>query len=130
VLPSNPPEILTAIRIAFRPGWSTLVATERIAATCGVGHFVRSASRFLAIDFVFVGIGMIAICAFAFSFAMRLVKRWLAPWKGQAQSSARRSLLRQRMLSEVAEGHLPDANLSRFSDKYSFIDSGYCLRIK
>jgi taurine transport system permease protein len=83
VLPSALPEILTGIRIAFAVGWSILVAAELIAATRGIGHFVMSASQFLATDFVFVGIGMIAICAFAFSLAMRLVERWLVPWKGQ-----------------------------------------------
>lgn len=83
VLPSALPEILTGIRIAFAVGWSTLVAAELIAATRGIGHFVMSASQFLATDFVFVGIGVIAICAFAFSFAMRMLERWLVPWKGQ-----------------------------------------------
>jgi taurine transport system permease protein len=42
-----------------------------------------SASHFLATDVVFVGIGIIAACAFAFSFAMRLLEAWLVPWKGQ-----------------------------------------------
>lgn len=83
VLRSALPEILTGIRIAFAVGWSTLVAAELIAATRGIGHFVMSASQFLVTDFVFVGIGMIAICAFAFSLAVRLVERWLVPWKGQ-----------------------------------------------
>lgn len=83
VLPSALPEILTGIRIAFAVGWSTLVAAELIAATRGIGHFVMSASQFLATDFVFVGIGVIAIAAFAFSFAMRMLERWLVPWKGQ-----------------------------------------------
>lgn len=84
VLPSALPEILTGTRIAFGVGWSTLVAAELIAATRGIGHFVMSASQFLATDFVFVGIGVIAICAFAFSFAMRALERWLVPWKGQS----------------------------------------------
>ncbi len=84
VLPSALPEILTGTRIALGVGWSTLVAAELIAATHGIGHFVMSASQFLATDFVFVGIGVIALCAFVFSFAMRLLERWLAPWKGQA----------------------------------------------
>jgi ABC-type nitrate/sulfonate/bicarbonate transport system permease component len=26
---------------------------------------------------------VIALCAFAFSFAMRMIERWLVPWKGQ-----------------------------------------------
>ncbi len=84
VLPSALPEILTGTRIAFGVGWSTLVAAELIAATQGIGHFVMSASQFLATDFVFVGIGVIAICAFAFSFAMRALERWLVPWTGQS----------------------------------------------
>jgi taurine transport system permease protein len=84
VLPSALPEILTGTRIALGVGWSTLVAAELIAATQGIGHFVMSASQFLATDFVFVGIGVIAVCAFAFSFGMRLLERWLVPWKGQS----------------------------------------------
>jgi taurine transport system permease protein len=84
VLPSALPEILTGTRIAVGVGWSTLVAAELIAATQGIGHFVMSASQFLATDYVFVGIGVIALCAFAFSFGMRLLERWLAPWKGQS----------------------------------------------
>jgi len=84
VFPSALPEILTGIRIALSVGWGTLVAAELIAATRGIGHFIMSASQFLATDFVFVGIAIIALCAFAFSFIMRLIERWLVPWKGQS----------------------------------------------
>jgi len=55
VLPSALPEILTGIRISLGVGWGTLVAAELIAATRGIGHFIMSASQFLATDFVFVG---------------------------------------------------------------------------
>ena len=83
VLPSALPEILTGIRIALGVGWSTLVAAELIAATRGIGYMVMSASHFLATDAVFVGIVIIAACAFAFSFGMRLLESWLVPWKGK-----------------------------------------------
>lgn len=83
VLPSALPEILTGIRIALGVGWSTLVAAELIAATRGIGFMVMSASHFLATDAVFVGIVIIAACAFAFSLAMRLLEHWLLPWKGK-----------------------------------------------
>jgi taurine transport system permease protein len=83
VLPSALPEILTGIRISLGVGWGTLVAAELIAATRGIGYLIMSASQFLATDVVFVGIGIIAACAFAFSFAMRLLEAWLVPWKGQ-----------------------------------------------
>ena len=84
VLPSALPEILTGTRIALGVGWSTLVAAELIAATRGIGYLIMSASQFLATDVVFVGIGIIAVCAFAFSFGMRPLERWLVPWKGQS----------------------------------------------
>lgn len=83
VLPSALPEILTGIRISLGVGWGTLVAAELIAATRGIGYLIMSASQFLATDVVFVGIEIIAACAFAFTFAMRLLEAWLVPWKGQ-----------------------------------------------
>jgi taurine transport system permease protein len=83
VLPSALPEILTGIRISLGVGWGTLVAAELIAATRGIGYLITSASQFLATDVVFVGIGIIAACAFAFTFVMRLLEAWLVPWKGQ-----------------------------------------------
>jgi taurine transport system permease protein len=84
VFPSALPEILTGMRIALGVGWGTLVAAELIAATRGIGYLIMSASQFLATDVVFVGIGIIAACAFAFSLVMRALERWLAPWKGQS----------------------------------------------
>ena len=83
VLPSALPEILTGIRIALGVGWGTLVAAELIASTRGIGFMVMSASHFLATDAVFVGIAVIAACAFGFSIAMRLLEGWLVPWKGK-----------------------------------------------
>ncbi|MGO7718960.1 ABC transporter permease subunit, partial [Rhizobium johnstonii] len=71
VLPSALPEILTGILIALGVGWGTLVAAELIASTRGIGFMIMSASQFLATDVVFVVIGIIAICAFTFSAAIR-----------------------------------------------------------
>ncbi|WP_433694572.1 ABC transporter permease subunit [Herbaspirillum seropedicae] len=84
VLPSALPEILTGIRIALGVGWSTLVAAELIASNRGIGYMIMSASHFLATDAVFVGIALIATCAFAFSYGMRLLERALVPWKGKS----------------------------------------------
>ncbi|WFR98070.1 ABC transporter permease subunit [Rhizobium tumorigenes] len=84
VLPSALPEILTGIRIALGVGWGTLVAAELIAATRGIGFMIMSASQFLATDVVFVGIGIIAACAFAFTLMMSALEAWLVPWKGKS----------------------------------------------
>nr|WP_199534788.1 ABC transporter permease subunit [Rhodoferax lacus] len=83
VLPSALPEILTGIRIALGVGWGTLVAAELIAANRGIGYLIMSASHFLATDAVFVGIAIIAVCAFGFTVAMRLLEGRLVPWKGK-----------------------------------------------
>ena len=83
VLPSALPEILTGVRIAFGIGWGTLVAAELIASTRGIGFMIMSASQFLATDVVFVGIGIIAICAFAFTAGIRILEAVLVPWKGK-----------------------------------------------
>ena len=82
VLPGALPEILTGLRIAVSVGWSTLVAAELIAATRGIGFMIMSAAQFLATDVVFVGIGVIAACALAFSLGLRRLERWLVPWQG------------------------------------------------
>lgn len=82
VLPGALPDILTGLRIAVSVGWSTLVAAELIAATRGIGYMIMSAAQFLATDVVFVGIGVIAACALAFSSGLRRLERWLVPWRG------------------------------------------------
>lgn len=84
VFPSALPEILTGIRIALGVGWGTLVAAELIAANRGIGYMIMSASHFLATDAVFVGIAIIAACAFSFTLAMRLLESMLVPWKGKS----------------------------------------------
>jgi taurine transport system permease protein len=83
VFPTALPEILTGVRIAFGVGWSTLVAAELIASNRGIGYMIMSASQFLATDVVFVGIAIIAACAFTFGAAVRLLERVLVPWKGK-----------------------------------------------
>jgi len=83
IFPSALPEILTGTRIALGVGWGTLVAAELIAATRGVGFMIMSASHFLATDVVFVGIIIIAILAFGFSYGIRALERVLVPWKSK-----------------------------------------------
>ena len=83
VLPSALPEILTGFRISLGVGWGTLVAAELIASTRGIGYMIMSASNFLATDVVFVGIAVIAVWAFVFSYALRWLEGLLVPWKGK-----------------------------------------------
>ncbi len=82
ILPGALPEILTGLRIGL---WSTLVAAELIAATCGLGFMVQSAGEFLATDVVLAGIAVIAIIAFLLELGLRALQRRLTPWHGEVQ---------------------------------------------
>ena len=85
ILPGALPEILTGLRIGLGVGWSTLVATELIAATRGLGFMVQSAGEFLATDVVLAGIAVIAIIAFLLELGLRALQRRLTPWHGEVQ---------------------------------------------
>jgi len=83
ILPAAMPEILTAMRIGIGFGWTTLVAAEMVAATQGIGYMVLSASQFLQTPIVIMGIVIIAVIAYLFDLAMRVLERKLVPWKGR-----------------------------------------------
>ncbi|MBJ3815818.1 taurine ABC transporter permease TauC [Shimwellia pseudoproteus] len=85
ILPGALPEILTGLRIGLGVGWSTLVASELIAATRGLGFMVQSAGEFLATDVVLAGIAVIAIIAFILELGLRALQRRLTPWRGEMQ---------------------------------------------
>lgn len=85
ILPGAMPEILTGLRIGLGVGWSTLVATELIAATRGLGFMVQSAGEFLATDVVLAGITVIALIAFTLELGLRALQRRLTPWHGEQQ---------------------------------------------
>jgi taurine transport system permease protein len=84
ILPNALPDILTGIRIGLGVGWSTLVASELVAATRGLGFMVQSAGQFLATDVVVSGILVIAFVAFAIELGLRWLQKRLVPWHGQA----------------------------------------------
>jgi taurine transport system permease protein len=84
ILPSALPDILTSVRIGLGVGWSTLVASELIAATSGLGFMVQSAAQFLVTDVVILGILIIALIAFAMELGLRALQRRLVPWHGQS----------------------------------------------
>ncbi len=84
ILPGALPDILTGVRIGLGVGWSTLVASELVAATRGLGFMVQSAGQFLATDVVVVGILVIALVAFTLELGLRWLQRRLVPWYGRA----------------------------------------------
>lgn len=83
ILPTALPHILTGIRIGLGVGWSTLVASELVAADRGIGFMVQSAAQFLITDNVVLGIIVIAIVAVSFELFLRWLQQQLSPWYGQ-----------------------------------------------
>lgn len=83
ILPTALPHILTGIRIGLGVGWSTLVASELVAADRGIGFMVQSAAQFLITDTVVLGIIVIAIVAVSFELFLRWLQKQLSPWYGQ-----------------------------------------------
>ena len=71
ILPTALPHILTGVRIGLGVGWSTLVASELVAADRGIGFMVQSAAQFLITDTVVLGIIVIAFVAVSFELFLR-----------------------------------------------------------
>lgn len=80
IFPSALPDILTGLRIALGVGWSTLVASELVAATRGLGFMVQSASQMLVTDVVVAGIFVIALIALGLELFLRWVERRFTGW--------------------------------------------------
>ena len=83
ILPNALPEIFTGLRISMGVCWGTLVAAELVAADQGVGSMMMIAKNFLQTDVVVIGIIIIGAIGFAIEIFMRLLERWLIPWKGK-----------------------------------------------
>ncbi len=83
ILPNALPEIFTGIRTAMGVCWGTVVAAELVAAEKGVGSMIMIAKNFLQTDTVVIGIIIIGIIGYGIEMLMRLLERWLIPWRGK-----------------------------------------------
>jgi taurine transport system permease protein len=83
IFPSALPEILVGARLAAGIVYGTLIASEIIAGSSGIGWMVMDAGRFLRSDYVFVGIGMIGLAGIAIDQALLLIERRAVHWAGR-----------------------------------------------
>lgn len=84
MLPASLPSIFTGMRIALGAGWTTLVASELVAATRGLGYMIQSAAQFLVTDMVIAGILVISALATISEISLRAIERRYLPWIGKA----------------------------------------------
>lgn len=83
VLPSSMPEIFTGIRTAVGVAYTTLVSSEMIASTSGIGWMVLDASNFLKSDVIIVGIIIMGITGILIDKILRIIESKIVFWKGQ-----------------------------------------------
>jgi len=82
ILPNALPEIFTGLRISMGVCWGTVVAAELVAADRGIGSMIMIAKNFLQTDTVVIGITIIGLIGFGIEMIMRVLERWLIPWRG------------------------------------------------
>ncbi|MFA5524660.1 MAG: ABC transporter permease subunit [Tissierellales bacterium] len=82
VLPACLPEIFIGIRTAIGVAYTTLVSSEMVAATSGIGWMVIDASRYLKSDVMFVGIIIMGITGILIDVGLKVIEEKLVYWKG------------------------------------------------
>lgn len=83
IIPNSLPEIFTGARVAMGVCWGTVVAAELVAAERGLGMMIMVASKFQLTDIVIVGIILIGVIGFLIDVGIRMLEKWLVPWKGR-----------------------------------------------
>ena len=83
ILPACLPQIFVGCRTAFGVGFSTLVASEMVAARSGIGWMVLDASNYLRSDIVFLGVIIMGITGIGVDLIFRFIEKKLVPWKGK-----------------------------------------------
>lgn len=84
IFPSCLPSLFTGLRTAMGFTYTTLVASEMVASTSGIGWMVLDASKFLQSDVIFVAIIIMGILAMILDGIIRYLEYRLVPWKGHA----------------------------------------------
>ena len=83
VFPSALSEIFTGARLAVGIVYGTLIASEIIAGTSGIGWMIVDAGRFLRSDYVFVGILIIGFMGIALDRLLLAVETRMVHWAGK-----------------------------------------------
>jgi ABC-type nitrate/sulfonate/bicarbonate transport system permease component len=83
VIPSALPQIFVGIRTGVAISWALVVAAELVAAQSGLGYLVMRAATFFQIDYVYIGVAMIALAAVLMEWMVRAAEARLIHWVGK-----------------------------------------------
>ncbi|MEJ6395890.1 ABC transporter permease [Gymnodinialimonas sp. 2305UL16-5] len=79
-VPAATPFIITGYRIALAAAWTTLVASELLAAQNGLGFLLQEGRRYFLTDQVMMIIVIIGACAFIMDRIFRRIQAFLMQW--------------------------------------------------
>jgi ABC-type nitrate/sulfonate/bicarbonate transport system permease component len=82
-LPGAAPLIMAGIKLGTGLGLILIAIAEMMGAHNGIGFLIWNAWQLMAVDTMFVGLLVIALLGFAFSWALDEIERWLLPWKAR-----------------------------------------------
>ena len=83
IFPSCLPGIFTGMRVSIGFTYTTLVSSEIVAATSGIGWMVLDAGKFLRGDVMFMGIIVMGVTGIILDRIIRIAEKILVPWKGK-----------------------------------------------
>lgn len=83
IFPSCLPGIFTGMRVSIGFTYTTLVSSEIVAATSGIGWMVLDAGKFLRGDIMFMGIIVMGITGIILDRFIRIAEKIIIPWKGK-----------------------------------------------
>ena len=83
IFPSCLPGIFTGMRVSIGFTYTTLVSSEIVAATSGIGWMVLDAGKFLRGDVMFMGIIVMGVTGIILDRLLRIAEKIIVPWKGK-----------------------------------------------
>jgi sulfonate transport system permease protein len=80
ILPGALPSVLVGLRYALGIMWLTLIVSETISASSGIGYMTMNAREFLQTDVILVGITVYALLGKLADALTRKLEQWALAW--------------------------------------------------
>ena len=80
------PSIFVGLRYALGIMWLTLIVSETIAASSGIGHMAMEAREFMMTDIVVLALVIYALLGKAADVAVRFLERKILAWNPAYQA--------------------------------------------
>ena len=81
IVPASLPFIITAMKLGLSAALTTLLASEMTGAVNGLGTMIQTASQYLQMDVVLMGIVVIGVIGVLLQTVARLIENRLTGWQ-------------------------------------------------